>query len=134
MPTSSATTPSRLPTPFESLAGIAKFMGTQEMSPGFHARHAQAIDAACAFLQELVREHPSLDMAFRAALPLPVVDGGQLVLQALSSIQFAEKKLHWLDSQMNTVLRALAPVVRDPALPTWMAECRWAVDGAAVNV
>lgn len=60
--------------------------------------------------------------------------GGKLVLDALSSIQFAEKELHWFDSQMNTVLRALAPVVRDPALPTWMAECRWAVDGAAVNV
>ncbi|MDZ7863194.1 hypothetical protein [Acidovorax sp.] len=134
MPIPSTPTPTRLPTPFESLAGVAKFLGTEEMSPAFHARHAQPIDAACAFLHELVREHPSLDMAFNAALPLPVADGGHLVLQALSSIQFAEQKLHWFDSQMNTTLRALAPVVRDPALPTWMAECRWAVDGAAVNV
>ncbi len=127
-------TPSRLPTPFESLAGMAKFMGVQEMSPAFHARHAPAIGAACAFLQEVGRAHPSLDMAFRAALPLPVVEGGKPVYEALSSIQFAEKELHWFDSQMDMVLRALAPVVRDPALPAWMAECRWAVDGAAVNV
>lgn len=134
MPTPPPTTPNRLPTPFESLAGVAKFLGAQEMSPAFYARHAQAIDGACAFLQELVREHPSLEMAFNAALPLPVEEGGKLVLQALSSIQFKEQKLHWFDSQMNTTLRALAPVVRDPALPTWMAQCRWAVDGAAVNV
>lgn len=131
---STTTTPARLPTPFESLAGVAKFMGAQEMSASFHARHAQAIDAACAFAQELGRNHPALELAFRSALPLPVVEGGKLVLEAMSSIQFPEKELQWFDSQMAATLRALAPVVRDAALPAWLADCRWAVDGAAVNV
>jgi hypothetical protein len=133
-PSSTPAAAPRLPTPFESLAGIAKFMGAQEMSPVFHARHAQAIGAACAFVLELSRNHPALELAFRTALPLPVVAGGGQVLEAMSSIQFTEKELHWFDSEMNTVLRALAPVGRDPALPAWLADCRWAVDGAAVNV
>jgi hypothetical protein len=118
------------PTPFESLAGICKFIAVQKISPAFYAKHQHPVEFASAFLRILASSYPSLEKSFRAALPLSVSEGSGQIRQALSSLTLSEQRLSWLDKQMTEVLRVLVPVVRDSELPEWLADCKWAIEGA----
>ncbi|MFA5924060.1 MAG: hypothetical protein WC856_22685 [Methylococcaceae bacterium] len=119
-----------LPTPFESLAGICKFIAVSKISPDFYTKHQHPVEFAGAFLRLLASLYPPLEKAFRTALPLSLSEGAAPIQQALSSLSLTEEKLCWFDSQMTEVLRVLLPVVRDTELPAWLSECKWAIEGA----
>ncbi len=121
---------SELPTPFESLAGICKFIAVSKMSPEFYAQHQHPVEFTSAFLRVLASSYPSLEKSFRAALPVPLEEGAISIESALSSLGFSEEKLRWFDNQMTEVLKVLLPVVRDPSLPNWLAQSKWAIEGA----
>lgn len=119
-----------LPTLFESLAGICKFIAAQKMNPDFYAKHQHSVEFASTFLRILASSAPSLEKSFRAALPLTVPEGAEPIRQALSSLTLTQEKMSWFDKQMTEVLRVLVPVVRDPELPRWMSGCKWAIEDA----
>jgi hypothetical protein len=119
-----------LPTAFESLAGVCKFIAVPQMNPAFHAKHRHPVEFAGAFLRLVANSYPALEQAFRKALPLQLVEGALAINHAFSVLALSEEKLHWFDVQMTEVLKVLVPVVRDPELPSWLSECRWAVGGA----
>ena len=93
-------------------------------------KHRNPIELASAFLRTLASTYPPLEQAFRTALPLELAEGAVPIRDALSSLSLSEEKSHWFDAQSTAVLRALVPVVRDEELPTWLSECKWAVEGA----
>lgn len=119
-----------LPTLFESLAGVCKFIAVQKISPDFYAKHQHPVEFASAFLRILASTYPSLEKSFRTALPLTVPEGAESIRQALSSLNLTQEKMSWFDKQMTEVLRVLVPVVRDPDLPGWLSGCKWAIEGA----
>ena len=119
-----------LPSPFESLAAICKFIAISRLAPDFYAKHENNIEFACTFPRILASNYPALDSAFRASLPLSLSDGAAPIQQALLSLSLSDEKLAWFDHQMTEVMRMLIPVVRDNDLPTWLNECRWAIEGA----
>ena len=120
----------RPPTTFETLAGIGKFIAVSRMSPEFYRQHAHPVETACAFLRIAATEHPALERALRASLSLPLAEGAVHLQTAFQEAHLATAQLNWLDAQSTEVLKSLLPVVRDPSLPSWLAECRWAVLGA----
>jgi hypothetical protein len=122
--------PPKLPTPFESLAGICKFIAVPKMNPAFYAKHRHPVEFAGSFLRVLANSHPSLEKAFRVALPLSLAEGAAPIQEALSSLALPDAKLKLFDRQMTEVLRTLLPVVRDAELPGWLSECAWAIEGA----
>lgn len=119
-----------LPNAFDSLAAICKFIAVQKIDPEFHQRHFHAIEMASAFLRVLADQYPPIEKAFRASLPLPIVAGSLQINRAISELGLSDEKVRWLDTQMTEVLKILIPVVRDPYLPSWLSECKWAIDGA----
>jgi hypothetical protein len=119
-----------LPSPFESLAAICKFIAVSRISPDFYAKHQHNIEFACTFTRILASNYPVLDPLFRASLPLSLADGARPIQQALLALSISDEKLEWFDRQMTEVLRMLIPVVRDSALPAWLSECKWAIEGA----
>jgi len=125
MPSSTA-----LPTVYETLASLAKFIAVEHLSPDFYLRHDQMIEFACGFLKVFVSSHPSLEPAFRESLPVSVKEGGLLIESAMSKADLTEEQLQWFDMQSTEVLKALIPVVRDPGIPEWLAEARWGILGA----
>jgi hypothetical protein len=119
-----------LPTAFESLAGIAKVIAVPKLSPDFYVKHCHPVDFAISFLRVLAGNYPALEQAFRLALPVAISEGAIPIQEALTTLDLTDDKVRWFDAQMTAVLRALLPVVRDPGLPPWLAECKWAVEGA----
>ena len=124
------TTSARLPTPFESLAGINKFIAVQKMSPDFYAKHWKAVEFSSAFLRLLASNYPSIEASLRKALPLSLMEGAESIEKAVQNLGLPTQKVEWLDRQMTEVLQTILPVVQDPELPEWLSECRWAVEGA----
>ena len=118
------------PSAFETIAGICKFIAVQKTFPDFYSKHQNAIDFSTAFLRVLANSHPAIMQAFQASLTLPLADGSKLIHQGIASAQLSEQKLAWLDKQTTEVLRMLVLVVRDPALPSLLADCKWAIEGA----
>lgn len=118
-----------LPTAFESLAAICKFIAVSRISPDFHAKHHHNIEVACTFPRILASNYPALEPAFRESLPLPLSEGARPIQQVLMSLAITEEKLEWFDRQMTETLRTLLPVVRDNSLPAWLSECKWAIEG-----
>jgi len=121
---------SRLPDYFESLTAINKFIAVERISPDFYKRHHHAIEMACAFLRVLAGHYPPLERAFRASLPLPIFEGSEAVRQVIPALGLTEQKAQWLDAQTTEILKVLVPVVKDPLLPSWLSECKWAIEGA----
>ncbi len=119
-----------LPSAFDSLAAICKFIAVQKIDPEFHQRHFHAIEMASAFLRVLADHHSPLEKAFRASLPLPIAAGSLQINQAISELDLSDERVRWLDAQMTEILKNLIPVVRDPDLPSWLSECKWAIEGA----
>lgn len=115
---------------FETFAGIGKFIGVSRISPQFYAKHSHAVEMASSFLRIAASEHPALEKALRAALSLSLTEGATHLRLAFQEARLTEKQLQWFDVQSTEVLRVLVPVVRDPELPGWLSECRWAVLGA----
>ncbi len=122
-----------LPSPFESLAGICKFIAVSKISPAFYSTHSHPIEFACTFLRLLANSRPPIERALRDSLPLDVAAGGKLLSAAFSESIFDKKELDWFDRQMTEVLRTLVAVVRDSELPDWLTECKWAIEGAFVG-
>jgi hypothetical protein len=123
-------TNTRPPTTFETFAGIGKFIAASRMSPQFYEQHTHPVEMACAFLRILASEHPALERALRASLSLPLAEGAVHLQAAFQEARLGAAQLSWLDAQSTEVLKGLVPVVRDSSLPNWLAECRWAVQGA----
>lgn len=120
----------QLPDYFDSLAAICKFIAVEKISPDFHKQHYHAIEMACAFLRVLASNHPPLEKAFRASLPLPISTGSAAIRQVIPTLGLTEDKVQWLDAQTTEILKVLLPVVKDPELPLWLSECKWAIEGA----
>jgi hypothetical protein len=119
-----------LPTAFESLAAVSKFIAVPKMSPEFHARQRHPVEFAGAFLRVVANTYPPLEQAFRKALPLSLTEGAVHIQQALAALALPAEKVRWFDAQMTEVLRVLLPAVRDSELPSWLSECKWAIEGA----
>ncbi len=119
-----------LPTVYETLAGLVKFIGVSRVSPEFYGRHWNAIEFACAFLRIVANEYPAMEAAFKKVLPASVRDGAPVIAAAITQIDFTEKQLQWFDIQSTEALKVLVPVLRDPDLPEWLRETRWAILGA----
>lgn len=120
----------RGPSPFQSLAAIVKFLEAQRRSPSFYDRHWNAIEFTNSFTRLLVSHYPSLQQAVRYAVDASIHEGGDQLHQALMAAKLSDKDLTWFDSQMTEVLRMLVPVVRDATLPGYLADTKWAVEGA----
>lgn len=118
------------PSGFQSLAGIVKFLEAQRRSPTFFDRHWNAIEFTNAFTRLLVSKYPSLQEAVRYAVDASLHEGGDGLHQALVAAKLSDPDLAWFDSQMTEVLRMLVPVVRDAALPNYLADTKWAIEGA----
>ena len=121
-----------LPDAFDSLAAICKFIAVQQIEPAFYQSHLNAIEMANSFSRVLASNYPALDTAFRASLPLSISEGSRYIRQAVPVAGLSEDRLKWLDLQMTEILKVLLPVVRDPKLPAWLSESKWAVEGAFV--
>lgn len=119
-----------LPSAFESLAAICKFIAVPKMNPAFHAKQHHPVEFAGAFLRTIAGAYPPLERAFRVALPLSLAEGAIPIQQAFAELALSDAKLQWFDAQMTEVLRVLLPAVRDPELPSWLSQCKWAVEGA----
>lgn len=119
-----------LPTAFESLAAICKFIAVPKMSPAFHAKQRHRVEFAGAFLRVVANAYPPLEQAFRKALPLSLAEGAVPIQQALAALALPDEKVRWFDAEMTEVMRVLLPAVRDPELPSWLFECKWAIEGA----
>lgn len=122
--------PASLPTAFETIAGVVKFIAVPRMSIEFYKAHQNAIDLTCTFLKTLASNYPTLEAAFRKSLPLPIAEGAAHIEAGLREAQLSEVRLQWLDTQTTVILRALAPVVQSQSLPNYLSESRWAVLGA----
>lgn len=120
--------PERLPDTFDSLAAICKFIAVPKIDPEFHERHYHAIEMTSAFLRVLASNYPMLEKAFRASLPLPITDGSKHIRQVMPELCMSEERVQWLDAQMTEILKVLIPVVRDSELPSWLSECKWAIE------
>lgn len=118
------------PSAFETLAGLAKFIAVERISPAFYEEHTHAIEFTCVFLRIAASLSPVLDLAFRKSLPLSVPEGAALVEAAVREARLTDSQLRWFDTQETEVLQLLVPVVRAASLPGWLAEARWAVLGA----
>lgn len=121
---------SDLPSAFDSLAALVKYVAVEKISPDFYEKHWRSIEFAATFVRHFASIHRSLDPAFRAALPVSLAEGAHPIQEALSAIKFEEEDLRWFDTQMTEALRVLVPVVRDPDLPAWLSEGKWAIEGA----
>lgn len=122
--------PELLPDAFDSLAAICKFIAVPKIDPEFHKRHYHAIEMASAFLRVTASNYPLLEKTFRASLPLPISVGSKHIRQVMPELALSEEKVQWLDAQMTEILKVLIPVVRDTELPSWLSECKWAIEGA----
>ena len=120
----------QLPSAFETLAGLAKFIAVAHISPEFYQQHTHAIEFTCAFLRTAASLSPAVEAAFRKSLPMPVNEGATVIEAAIREAALSERDVQWLDEQETEVLQMLVPVVRAPSLPQWLAESRWAVLGA----
>lgn len=126
----SSQTKEPIPTAFESLAAICKFLAISKISPEFYVKHNHSIEIGCSFIQVLASNYPELNKAFREALPLPISDGAAFIERAITSISFSEEKIQWFDNQMTETLKTLLPVVRDSELPEWISNFKWAIEQA----
>lgn len=107
-----------------------KFTAVSRISPDFYREHEHPIEFACAFLNVLASNYPTLNSAFRRSLPLSVKDAAPILEGAIRQTDLDEKEILWFDRQSTEALKALVPVTRDPRLPEWLAESRWAILGA----
>ena len=121
---------SKLPSVFESLAGLNKFLGVATINPDFFNKHAHKILFSTTFVRLFVSTYPQVESAFREALPLGIVEGGILIHKSFSLLDFKEKDMNWFDAQMTEALKSLVPVVRDVGLPAWLIESKWAIERA----
>lgn len=119
-----------LPSPFESLAGICKFIAVQRISPEFYAQHWQPIEFANAFARTLASRNPAIATAFRVTLPMSLPKAALSIHEALTSAKLNDDDIQWFDTQMTEALRVLLPVVKDPSLPEWLAESKWGIEGS----
>jgi len=119
-----------LPDYFDSLAAINKFIAVPKVEPDFHKQHYHAIEMAGAFLRVLASNYQPLKEAFRASLPMPISEGSKTLRRVIPTLSLTEEKIRWLDLQTTEILKVLLPVVRDPSLPSWLLECKWAIEGA----
>lgn len=122
--------PSSPPSPFESLAGICKFIAVQRISPEFYSKHWQSIEFANAFARTFASRNPVIATAFRTTLPMSIADAALPIQQAISSANLNDEDIQWFDTQMTETLRTLLAVVRDSDLPLWLNESKWAIEGA----
>lgn len=88
----------RLPNTFETFAGIGKLIGVSRISPQFYAKHSHPIELASAFLRLAASEHPALEKAMRAALPLQLTEGATTIQLAFQEARLTEKQLRWFDT------------------------------------
>ena len=82
-----------MPTVFESLAGIAKFIAVPKLSLEFYAKHRRSIDLASSFLRVLAGNYPALEQAFRLALPVKICEGAISIQEALEALDVAEHRV-----------------------------------------
>ena len=69
----------QLPSAFETLAGLAKFIAVAHISPEFYQQHTHAIEFTCAFLRTAASLSPAVEAAFRKSLPMPVNEGATVI-------------------------------------------------------
>jgi hypothetical protein len=122
----------KLPSSYESMAAIVKFIGVQHLDPSSYLRYSHNIEMANSFSRILASNHQQLDTAFRASLPLPISEGAEHIRKAMESLELSEQKVNWIDAQMTESLKMLLPVVRDKNLHHAFNECKWAIEGAFV--
>ncbi len=118
-----------LPDVFDSLVAICKFIAVPKMEPEFHRKHYHAVEMSNAFIKLLVAHHPRLEAPFRKS-PVSISEGAEALRQVIPTLGLNEEEVAWLDDQLTEILKVLVPVVRDPALPHWLTECKWAIEGA----
>lgn len=114
----------------DTIAALSKFIAVEYISPMFFQKHEHRVLYACTFLRIVANKYPLLEKAFREGLPLPLSKGSAAVAEALSQIAFTRSEAQWFDVQSTEVLKMLLPVTRDPELPQWLCESRWAIEGA----
>jgi hypothetical protein len=121
--------PQDFPTFFDSLAALSKMSKASECAPEFYERHQQAFDMAGGFIGFLGSHHPGLALIFTfVAAPLPATS---IALERFfSSTTIPELTLEWVDQQMTIIMQQLVPIFRDRALPDFLHECRWPIEGA----
>lgn len=115
---------------FYSFAAICKFLVVSRIDPDFHKKHYHAIEMNNAVLGTLAGHYPLLKDAMQTSLPLPVTEASEILREAIIATQLPDDKIQWLDNQITEILKTLLPVVSDPALPPWLADCQWAIEGA----
>lgn len=121
--------PQDFPTFFDSLAALSKMSKVSECAPEFYERHQQAFDMADGFIVFLGRHHPNLAPIF-VFTEAPLPDTAFALEQFFSSTPIAELNLEWVNQQMTVVMQQFVPIVRDPAFPVFLQECRWPIEGA----
>lgn len=121
--------PQDFPTFFDSLAALSKLSKASECDPAFYERHQQAFDMAGGFIGCLGSRHPNLALIF-VFTGAPLADTAIALEQFLSSTSIPELNLEWVDKQMTIVMQQFVPIVRDPAFPAFLQECRWPIEGA----
>lgn len=119
-----------LPDFFDQLAAICKFVAVKRISPNFYKQHANACEMASAFIGVIGGHHLSLREALRTSLPQPISEGSEAIRRIMPTLGLSEEEAKWIDDQMTVVLKLLYRVVCDPGLPSWLSECKWAIEGA----
>ncbi|WP_331987555.1 hypothetical protein [Chitinimonas sp.] len=123
-------TQNQLPDFYESFTAICRFLSAETVSGDFYEKHAHALMMAGAFIGTLASQHPVLKTAIIVGLQQPVREAAVRIRQVIPGLGLTNDEVRWLDDQTTAILRVLVPVVRDPDLPEWFAECKWAIEGA----
>lgn len=118
----------RPPDAFDSLAAINRLSNSDEYDEAFYERYRQTIDFAAGFIGFFASQDRNLS-------PLPRFKGAPLdevatILRDVMKQPIPNLNVEWFDQQMTIVMRSLLPIVRDPALPDFLHECRWGIEGA----
>ena len=119
-----------LPDFFDSMAVMCKFVVVEKADPEFFEKHYHAIQITVSVIGVLAGEHSELNEAFNKSLPLPIEEGSEFIRNAFPKLQLLDDKIQWIDSQTTEILNVLLPVVQDTELPSWLGECKWAIEGA----
>ena|SRR5581483_8878392 len=125
-----AASPANLPTVFDSLAALSKFVLIDRVDPEFYKAYFHGINMATSFMRVLAGTHAALAKSFQESLAQPLPVAAQTIRSGFESASLRETEVQWIDAQMTASMRALIPVLRAPNLPSLFGECKWAIEGA----
>lgn len=122
------TPPRNPPSPFETIAALAKFSRIPECSPEFYQKHFDAIDLAGGMVGWMGSLFKPLAQGL-AVTGAPLDKMAQYIEVTLQGAKLTEWDLQSLDNNMEQAALKLLPVLKDPDFPAYMEECRWPIEG-----